>query len=251
MTPGDAQLTDPLEGWCDVVGPGRMGQALVDALSAAGVAVRGPFGRGANGDGASVVVLCVPDREIATAAAAIATGPIVGHVSASAPMDLLEPHERFVMHPLLSVVGAGTTFAGATCAIDGSSPHALAVVTAIAERLGMHARVIEAPLRALYHASASAASNHVTTVLGLAESLGSKVGLDRAALLPLVQATVQHWAALGARDALTGPIARGDEGTVTRQRDAVAAGAAEQLPLWDALTQATRELAAKPTGTPK
>ncbi len=105
MTPGDAQLTDPLEGWCDVVGPGRMGQALVDALSAAGVAVRGPFGRGANGDGASVVVLCVPDREIATAAAAIATGPIVGHVSASAPMDLLEPHERFVMHPLLSVVG--------------------------------------------------------------------------------------------------------------------------------------------------
>ena len=39
--------------------------------------------------------------------AAIAPGPIVGHVSASAPLDLLAPHERFSMHPLLSVVGAG------------------------------------------------------------------------------------------------------------------------------------------------
>ncbi|MGH7622047.1 MAG: DUF2520 domain-containing protein, partial [Gemmatimonadaceae bacterium] len=44
--------------------------------------------------------------------------------------------------------------------------------------------------------------------------------------------------------ALTGPIARGDDVTVARQRSAVAERAARALPLWDALAKSTRELAA-------
>jgi predicted short-subunit dehydrogenase-like oxidoreductase (DUF2520 family) len=232
------------EGWCDVVGRGRMGEALVSALDAAGVAVRGPFGRGADGDEAALVVLCVPDREIASASAAVAPGRLVGHVSASASLDLLAPHERFALHPLMSVVGAGTRFVGATCAIDGSTPRALATARALAERLEMQPRVVAESDRALYHAAASAASNFLVTLEGMAEQLAARVGIGREALVPLVRATVDNWAALGARGALTGPIARGDVQTAERQRAAVATAAPELLALWDALAAETRTLAA-------
>jgi predicted short-subunit dehydrogenase-like oxidoreductase (DUF2520 family) len=223
-----------------------MGEALVSALDAAGVAVRGPFGRGADGDEAALVLLCVPDREIASASAVIAPGPIVGHVSASASLDLLAPHERFTLHPLMSVVGAGARFAGAACAIDGSTPRALATARALAERLEMRPRVVAESDRALYHAAASAASNFLVTLEGMAEQLAGRVGIGRDELVPLVRATVDNWAALGARGALTGPIARGDEHTAERQRAAVASAAPELLPLWDALAAGTRALAAAP-----
>ncbi len=225
-----------------------MGEALASALGDAGVPVRGPLGRGATGDGAAIVLLCVPDREIASAVTSILPGALVGHVSASAPLDLLAPHERFSLHPLMSVTGAGARFAGATCAIEGSTPRAIACARALAERLEMRVRAVSAEDRALYHAAASAASNFLVTVEGLAERLGGAVGLDRAALVPLVRATVEKWAARGASAALTGPIVRGDEETVARQRSAVLAAAPDLLALWDALTDGTRQLASRAAG---
>jgi predicted short-subunit dehydrogenase-like oxidoreductase (DUF2520 family) len=229
-----------------IVGNGRMGSALASALRRAGADVRGPLGRGEVASGGEVVLLCVPDREIAAAASAVSPGPLVGHVSASAPLELLAPHERFSMHPLLSVVGAGAQFGGAYCAIDGSSPAALDAARALAELLGMRVRVVPRDQRALYHAAASVASNFLITLEGAAERLASIVGLERDALVPLVRATVDNWALQGARAALTGPIARGDVATAARQREAVADSAPDLLPLWDALAAATRELAVAP-----
>lgn len=242
----DAPIDDLPHGWCDIIGRGRMGEALSLALSAAGMPVRGPLARGADAAGAALVLLCVPDREIASASAAVARGPLVGHVSASADLALLAPHERFALHPLLSVLGGGARFAGATCAVDGSTVHALGVARALALRLGMHPRVISTEQRALYHAAASMASNYLITLEAAAERLAQEVGLERAALVPLVRATMEQWAAFGARTALTGPIARGDEETVARQRAAVADAAPDMLALWDALAAATRDLAAAP-----
>lgn len=222
-----------------------MGRALAAALRAVAVPVRGPLGRGATCEGAAVVLLCVPDREIGMAAAHVAPGSVVGHPGASADVSLLAPHDGFVMHPLLSVVDEGTVFAGATAAVEGASPRALATAYALAARLGMHAREIPSGSRALYHAAASAASNYLVTVEGLAETLAAGAGLDRAALAPLVRSTVENWVRLGADGALTGPIVRGDDETVTRQRAAVALAAPQALALWDALTIATRALAAR------
>jgi predicted short-subunit dehydrogenase-like oxidoreductase (DUF2520 family) len=170
----------------------------------------------------------------------------VGHVSSSAPHDLLAPHERFSLHPLLSVVGAGAPFAGAFCAIDGSTEAALDSARALAGRLGMRVKVIPREQRALYHAAASVASNFLITLEGAAERLAALVGLEREALVPLVRASVDNWAHQGARAALTGPIARGDLVTTARQRDAVADAAPDLLPLWDALAGATRDLAVAP-----
>jgi predicted short-subunit dehydrogenase-like oxidoreductase (DUF2520 family) len=135
---------------------------------------------------------------------------------------------------------------GATCVIDASSDRALGAAREIAARLGMHAHVMPGADRALYHAAASAASNYLVTVESMAETLAERVGLERAALVPLVRATVENWAAHGAGAALTGPIVRGDEDTVQRQREAVAARAPELLPLWDALAAHTRALAGAP-----
>ncbi len=229
-----------------LVGRGRMGTALASALRAAGVDVLGPLGRGESVMGADVVLLCVPDREIAAAAAAVPAGPVVGHVSASAPLDLLAPHERFSLHPLLSVVGAGAQFAGAYCAIDASSATALDAARGLAATLGMRVKEVPRDQRALYHAAASVASNFLITLEGAAERLASAVGLEREALVPLVRATVENWARQGARAALTGPIARGDVATAARQREAVTDAAPDLIPLWDALAAATRELAVAP-----
>jgi predicted short-subunit dehydrogenase-like oxidoreductase (DUF2520 family) len=240
-------LSSPSElppGEIAIIGRGRMGEALASALENAGVPVRGPLGRGADGDGAAIVLLCVPDREIASAASLIVDGPIVGHVSASAPLDLLAPRERFGLHPLLSVIGAGADFRGSICAVDGSTERALGIARALAERLGMTPRRIAAGQRALYHAAASAASNFLVTLEGMAERLASEVGIERRALAPLVRAAVENWLARGAAAALTGPIARGDDETAARQRAAVAASAPDLIPLWDALAAETRELAA-------
>jgi len=225
-----------------------MGMAIASALAGAGADVRGPFGRGATGDGAAIVLLCVPDREIAAASALIAAGPIVGHVSASAPLDLLAPHKRFSLHPLLSVVGAGAPFRGAYCVIDGTDAIALDAARAVASRLGMRVELVAREQRALYHAAASAASNFLITLEGVAERLAALVGLEREALVPLVRATVDNWARQGARAALTGPIARGDLTIAARQRDAVAEAAPDLLPFWDAMADATRELA-RPSAT--
>jgi pantoate--beta-alanine ligase len=81
------------------------------------------------------------------------------------------------------------------------------------------------------------------TIEAAAERVAATAGVPRAALVPLVRAAVENWAALGAQGALTGPIARGDEAVVARQRMAVAARAPELIGVFDALAGATRDLA--------
>jgi predicted short-subunit dehydrogenase-like oxidoreductase (DUF2520 family) len=224
-----------------VIGRGRLGFALAAALNAGE-----PLGRGSDGAGADIVLLCVPDAEIAAAAALVPQGRLVAHCSGATTLEPLAPHEAFSLHPLMTVAsGAGghADFAGARCAVAGSTPRALAAAHDLAARLGMIAVEIDDDDRAAYHAAASMASNFLITLEGAAERLLATTGAQRDLLVPLVRATVENWAALGAERALTGPIARGDHGTVERQRDAVADRAPELLELFDALADATREIA--------
>jgi predicted short-subunit dehydrogenase-like oxidoreductase (DUF2520 family) len=120
-----------------IVGGGRMGRALIDALSAAGVSVTGPNGRGFAGADADAVLLCVPDGQIAAAAAAVAPGPLVGHCSGATGLDALAPHEAFALHPLMTITRRGGDFRGAGAAVAGSSDRALALATDLAHSLGM------------------------------------------------------------------------------------------------------------------
>jgi predicted short-subunit dehydrogenase-like oxidoreductase (DUF2520 family) len=246
-----------------IVGAGRLGTALAAALSAARYDVLGPLGRGAATREASTVILCVPDGEIANAAATLAGGEIsaardgvssaspdgardrlVGHCSGATGLDVLAPHEAFSLHPLMTVAPGASpgVFAGAGCAIDGATPRALAAAEELARALGMRSTQVADEDRAAYHAAASIASNFLVTLEGAAERLAATAGVDRALLAPLVRAAVENWAARGAEEALTGPIARGDDATVARQRAAVEERTPDLVPLFDALVEATRAL---------
>jgi predicted short-subunit dehydrogenase-like oxidoreductase (DUF2520 family) len=220
-----------------IVGAGRLGTVLAAALGAPS-----PLGRGADARGAAAVLLCVPDAEIAAAAAAIEPGPLVGHCSGTTGLDVLSPHEAFSLHPLMTVPAGSPrdVLEGAGCAVDGSTARALELAHALAARLGMLATQVTDRDRAAYHAAASVASNFLVTLEGAAERLAASVGVERALLAPLVRAAVENWAARGAEEALTGPIARGDDETVARQRAAVAERTPDLLPLFDAMVDATR-----------
>lgn len=222
-----------------------MGRALADAMRGAELRVIGPLGRGADGQDADIVLLCVPDSAIATGARAIAPRPgrLLGHCSGLSTLEPLAPHEAFSMHPLMTVAsGAAVSFAGAGCAVAGSTERARSVSVALAEALRMKPFAVADADRPAYHAAASMASNYLVTLEGAAERLGKVVGVDRELFVPLVRTAVENWARLGASNALTGPIARGDTATAERQRGAVAARAPDLLPLWDALATATRAL---------
>jgi len=224
-----------------IVGDGRIGGALAASLRAAGIEVQGPLGRGATGEGADVVLLTVPDGEIGRAAASLVRGPVVGHVSGMTSLAPLAPHEAFGLHPLMTVTGPDASFDGVPAAIAGSSPRALVAARTLAEALGLRAFELDDQDRAAYHAAASIASNFLVTLETFAADLAATAGIPRDALVPLVRATVSNWEAGGA-DALTGPIVRGDEKTVARQRAAVAERMPRLTPLFDALADATRDL---------
>ncbi len=190
-----------------------------------------------------MVLLCVPDGEIAAAAAQVAPGPLVGHCSGATGLDVLAPHEAFSLHPLMTVTSARPRLEGAGAAVAGSSPRARATAASLARVLGMRPAEIAEADRVAYHAAASIASNFLVTLEAAAERLAETAGLDRELLVPLVRASVENWAVLGPERALTGPVARGDEQTVAHQREAIAVRAPDLLALFDELVSATRALA--------
>jgi predicted short-subunit dehydrogenase-like oxidoreductase (DUF2520 family) len=238
------------------VGRGRLGTALARGLSGAGHDVAGPLSRvygPADLREVEAVLLCVPDGQIAAAAAVLAerwpspsAAPLVGHCSGATALSALGRAEAFSLHPLMTVTpeSSGPPWPGAVAAVSGSTERAQAMACRLAGDLGLRAVPISDADRVAYHAAASMASNFLVTLEVAAERLAAGAGAGRELLVPLVRQTVENWSAAGAA-ALTGPIARGDEATVARQRHAVAERTPDLVDLFDALADATRELAGR------
>ncbi|PCE15567.1 hypothetical protein AUC47_11805 [Microbacterium sp. SZ1] len=220
-----------------IVGAGRLGGVLARALRAAGFIVIGPLRRDDTVPDADIALLCVPDSAIAAVAfAARPHSRLVAHVSGATPLIDVD----FSLHPLQTFTGTESSdvFRGIGVAVDGRTPEGLEVAERLARALGANPFRVDDAHRAEYHAAASFASNFVLTVLDAAEHLAKDAGVDRAHLAPLVRQTVDNWTASGAASALTGPIVRGDEETVARQR----AASADYRELFDALAAATRAI---------
>jgi predicted short-subunit dehydrogenase-like oxidoreductase (DUF2520 family) len=238
-----------------IVGAGRIGGSLATAARRAGISTT-ILGRGEaldRGADAEAALLCVPDAEIeaATAVAAQSVPPLrlVGHTSGATKLEALAAAidagaATFSLHPLQTAPDAETDLTGAPCAISGSDPTALAYATALAERLGLRPFEIAEADRAAYHAAAVIASNFLVALEESAARLLGELGVAdaRELLTPLVLRTASNWAERGP-DALTGPIARGDEATVSRHLEALEQRAPELVELYRALAERTRELA--------
>ena len=209
-----------------IIGMGRLGKALQGNLPGT-CAVRDFSSREAFIKACDTIFLTVPDNAVKEVALELASGDITDktffHCSGSLGLEELQPlaasgGDIGSLHPLQSFASADVSFQGIYMAVDGT-PKAQETGQAIAELLGAQIFVVPAAERKAYHAAACFASNYVVAAMAVAQELMSKwtptpeAGL--AALLALFDGTARnlHQSKL-AREALTGPIARGDINTV-------------------------------------
>jgi predicted short-subunit dehydrogenase-like oxidoreductase (DUF2520 family) len=203
---------------CVVIGPGRAGGSFHLALSEVGWTAEPLEGRSIDLDrvpDADLVLLAVPDRAIAAVAARIpSTAAVVAHVSGACDLDVLAPHQRVgSIHPLMSLpdpeTGSRRLLDHCTFAVDGDP-----LMTAVVSDLGGRAIHVPGPKRALYHAAAAIAANHLTALCAQVESLAAEVGVPVDAYWTLMRTTLENISGVGPAAALTGPAARGDWDTV-------------------------------------
>jgi predicted short-subunit dehydrogenase-like oxidoreductase (DUF2520 family) len=270
-----------------IVGAGRAGVALALALTRRGWPVRALSSRDegrrvaarATVPGVSVVtsaaevarvsdvtILAVPDDHIATAATGLEARPgtVVAHLSGVHPAAMLRdavPAGVAVgaFHPLVAfadVTRAAEALDGAYVVLDGD-PAALTALRAVADALGSRAVVLSgsaadaATRKAAHHAAAVLAAGGIVGLLDAIIELGRVAGLDADTAIEvygsLVRQGLANAAALGVDEALTGPIVRGDPGTVRSHLSAIAAPGTRAL----YLELARRQLAiARRTGRP-
>lgn len=206
-----------------IVGAGRAGGAFAGALAAAGWSVElvgrevAPEGLA---HGVDLVLLCVPDPVVASVAARIVADDavVIAHCAGSLGLDVLDPAPRRAsVHPLVALADAdrgAEALRGAWFAVSGDE-----MATRVVAALDGHAVHVAEEDRVRYHAAAVIASNHVVALMGQVERIAAELGVPPAAFVDLVRGAVENVAALGARDALTGPVARGDWATVQRHLD--------------------------------
>ncbi len=213
--------------------------------------------------GARVILVATPDDEIASAARALAALPqsfagcVVLHTSGSRAAradDALGAlraagAEVGSMHPLQSFATPELGVArvrASVFAIEGDAG-AVRVARHLARAVGGRPVRLRAGTKALYHAAAVLASGGVTAVVDMSLEAMRAAGMSDedalAAVLPLVEGTVANIAAAGTAAALTGPFARGDEGTIARNREALAELDPRLAAVYDMLGARGRDLA--------
>jgi len=210
---------------------------------------------------AQIILLAVPDDQLEAQAKALqscahlSAEQTLVHFSGLHPAALMRQKtsasQLLSIHPLLPFANrqlAVEKLSGCPCALEGDSV-ALALGEQLITDIGGKPFAIASDKKALYHASACIASNYLVTLLGTARDLLGQCGIDPEQaiplLLPLVQASLDNTGQLGPEAGLTGPIVRGDRGTVQQHLRALAEAAPELLSLYRLLGEKTLELAVK------
>lgn len=233
-----------------IVGAGRAGLAVGHLLAQTGLPVLGAVCRRSEHTAracgilgclpapvtsfvpqADLVVVAVPDHALAPVTVGLAAqacfrpGQVVMHLSGALTAEVLAPaRERgaavMSWHPLQTfpdLPPAHATLARCLVVGEGDAP-ALAVGAELAARLDARWEVIGAAGKVLYHAGATIASNYLVALVAVAGRLLAQAGLPAdaagAGLHELMQSALRHACTQGPLQALTGPVARGDLGTV-------------------------------------
>src|SRR5436190_3981986 len=260
-----------------VVGAGRVGPVLASALALAGhhiVAVS------AVSDGsrrraaallpgvpirpvddvvreAELVLLTVPDDALGglvnglAAPGVVRPGQLIVHASGSQGLGILEPVTRLgalplALHPVMTFAGVPEDVARlAGCSFGITAPTELRPVgEALVVEMGGEPVWIADEMRPLYHAALASGANHLVTLVNTAADLLQAVGVEQPARMlgPLLGAALDN--ALRRGDAaLTGPVARGDAGTVATHLEVLARVSPPALTAYAALARVTADRA--------
>jgi predicted short-subunit dehydrogenase-like oxidoreductase (DUF2520 family) len=260
-----------------VVGAGRVGAVLGSALSQAGHDVVGASAVSqASLDRAaallpgvpvlpvdevvrraSLVLLAVPDDALGdlvsglAATGALPRGALVAHTSGRHGLSVLEPAARsgalpLALHPALPFSGTAVDLHrlhGTAFGVTAPEPLRPVAEALVVEMGGEPVWLTEAQ-RPVWHAALAHGANHLTTLVASAADLLRGLGVERPAqvLAPLLGAALDG--SLRSGDAaLTGPVARGDAGTVRTHLDVLAQAAPDVLPSYLAMARLTADRA--------
>ncbi|MCC9174140.1 Rossmann-like and DUF2520 domain-containing protein [Arthrobacter sp. zg-Y179] len=246
-----------------VIGAGRVGAVLGAALRAAEHAVVGVSAvsdasreRAENllpgvpileipdiVERSELVLLAVPDDALGPLVAGLAktgawqAGQLVAHTSGRFGTEILAPARAagaipLALHPAMTFTGMSLDLTRlADCSFGISAPAAvLPIAQALVVEMGAEPVVIDEADRVLYHAALAHASNHLVTLASQSTQLLAGLGVEHPDRLlgPLMRASLENALASG-EGALTGPVARGDVGTVSAHTRALAEAGTEDL----------------------
>ncbi len=260
-----------------VIGAGRVGAVLGAALAAAGhdvVAASGVSTASARRAArllpgtpllpadevvaaADLVVLAVPDDTLPGLVAGLAEtgawrpGQLTFHTSGAHGLAVLAPAEQagvlaLALHPAMTFSGAeedADRLVGAPFGVTSRPEHRPVAETLVLEMGGEPFFVAEEDRR-LYHAALVTGANHLVTLVAEAADLLRTAGVDEPAriLAPLLTAALDNGLRRGDRG-LTGPVSRGDVGTVRDHLGTLAERAPASVAAYVAMARRTTERA--------
>ncbi|MDD4924481.1 MAG: DUF2520 domain-containing protein [Dehalococcoidales bacterium] len=183
-------------------------------------------------DSADLIFIATPDDVIPVVASHVRwqKGQMVVHCSGADPVDILTPAKKAgsqigVFHPLQTfAAGLEENLKGITFAIEAQEP-LLTQLKEMAQMLGGNWIELKSKDRVIYHAAAVFVCNYLVTLTSIAADLWESIDVPRdkaaGALLPLMRGTINNIESIGVTSSLTGPIARGDSGTINKHLTAL------------------------------
>jgi predicted short-subunit dehydrogenase-like oxidoreductase (DUF2520 family) len=184
---------------------------------------------------AELVLLAVPDDALGPLVEGLAKlgawqpGQLVAHTSGRFGVGILHPIRTagavpLALHPAMTFTGMSLDLTRLLdCSFGVTADTAmLPIAQALVVEMGAEPVVIAEADRTLYHAALAHGSNHLVTLVAQASQLLGEVGVEapERMLGPLLRATLENALASG-ESALTGPVARGDVGTVAAHAEAL------------------------------
>lgn len=199
-----------------------------------------------------LVVIAVRDDRIAEAASSLRLEDprAVIHLSGFTSVHVLD---RFAergavvgsVHPLQSLLDpehGAEALRGSFAAVT-TDDAGFGMLSSFARSLGMRPFRLADEDKAAHHAAAAAASNFVVAALDIASELAGATGVPFEAYATLTRSVVDNAYGVGPREALTGPVRRGDVGTVAGQLRAAAAVSDDLRARYVAMVEATARTA--------
>ncbi len=259
------------------IGLGRVGLALAKAWKAQGYTISAVYRRSRAPlveiarqlaaraavdplevvQGADLIFLAVPDDAILVVAEQLKAGALVDkgivHLSGAQSSSLLGDLERVgalvgALHPAMAFAPSSDlkpVWQEVVFVLDTPSPLLSRWLGAAVAALDAQMMAIRPEDKVLYHLALVLASNYTVTLYALAQHLLGEIGIEQAvakqALDALLASVVRNLKAMPPEQALTGPLARGDIGTVRRHL-AVLADYPQLALLYRQLAEATKPL---------